>query len=59
MKTASDILKAMDNMDKGERIKLLKELSVKHFGFKELTPEEIAKLNYEAMHGEEGKNEDW
>lgn len=32
--TAIQILKAMDEMDNGERIKLLKVLSVKHFGRK-------------------------
>lgn len=51
--TAEEILKAMDVMDKGERIKLLKELSVKHFGYKQPTLEEIARLNNQAMHGEE------
>lgn len=50
--TAEQILKAMDYMDNGECIKLLKALSVKHFGRKP-TLEEIRKLNYEAMYGDD------
>ncbi|MDG4655550.1 hypothetical protein P6P90_04770 [Ectobacillus antri] len=50
--TADQLLKAIDEMDNGERIKLFKILAVKHYG-RELTIEEIAKLNYEAMYGNE------
>lgn len=51
--TADQVLKAMDEMEYEERIKLLKVLAVKHFGRKPKTVEEIAKLNYEAMHGDD------
>ena len=51
--TAEQILKSMEEMDNGERIKLLKALSVKHFGFRQPTLEEIQRLNYEAMHGDD------
>ncbi|WP_180954339.1 MULTISPECIES: hypothetical protein [Bacillales] len=53
MMTAEQILKAMDEMENGERIKLLKILAVKHFGRKQPTKEEITKLNYEAFHGDD------
>ncbi|MBD7971090.1 hypothetical protein [Paenibacillus gallinarum] len=51
--TAEQILRAMEEMDNGERIKLLKVLAVKHFGFRQPTLEEIKKLNYEAMYGDD------
>lgn len=51
--TAKQILKAIEEMDNGERIKLLSVLAEKHFGRKQPTIEEIAKLNYEAMYGDE------
>ncbi|MBM7620191.1 hypothetical protein JOC95_002044 [Bacillus tianshenii] len=51
--TAKQILKAMEEMDNGERIKLLSVLAEKHFGKKPPTIEEIAKLNYVAMYGDE------
>lgn len=57
MMTAEQILKAMDEMDNGERIKLLKIIAVKHFGRKQPTKDEIAKLNYEAFH--EDDNEEY
>ena len=50
---ADEILKAMEEMDFDERIKLLKTLGEKHFGRKEKTIEEIRRLNYEAMYGDE------
>jgi hypothetical protein len=51
---AEEILKAIENMSNGERIKLLHVLSEKHFGRKP-TIEEIAKLNYEAMYGDDSE----
>lgn len=57
--TADQILKAMNEMENGERIKLLKALSEKHFGRKP-SIDEIRKLNYEAMYGDEDEvDEDW
>lgn len=51
--TAEQILKAMEQMDNDERIKLLDVLAVKHFGFRQPTLEEIEKLNYEALYGDD------
>jgi hypothetical protein len=50
--TAEQLLTAMDKMENGERIKLLMALSEKHFGRRH-TIEEITKLNYEAMYGDD------
>lgn len=56
--TAEEVLKAMEEMDNGERIKLLSVLAVKHFGRKPPTIEEIARLNYIAFYGDEDEDED-
>lgn len=53
-KTAKEMIQYIEEMDNGERIEFLKYLSVKHFGRKP-TIEEIAKLNYEAFHGDDEK----
>jgi hypothetical protein len=53
---AEQVMKLIENMDNGERIKLLKMLSEKHFGRKP-TLEEIQKLNYGAMY--EDDTEEW
>ncbi|MCT1905262.1 hypothetical protein [Oceanobacillus sojae] len=50
--TADELLKAINEMENGERIKLLKALSEKHFGRKP-SIDEIRKLNYDAMYGDE------
>lgn len=54
--SAEQILKAIEEMEFEERIKLLKLLGNKHFGLKEKTIEEIRKLNYEAMYGDEDED---
>lgn len=54
--SAEQILKAIEEMEFEERIKLLKLLGNKHFGRKEKTIEEIRKLNYEAMYGDEDED---
>ncbi|MEC2075426.1 hypothetical protein [Metabacillus fastidiosus] len=50
--TANEILKAIEGMDNSERIKLLNELSAKHFG-KRPSLEEIRWRDYNAFHGDE------
>lgn len=54
--SAEQILKAMEEMEFDERIKLLKTLGEKHFGLKEKSIEEIRRLNYEAMYGDEDED---
>jgi hypothetical protein len=53
---AEQVMKIIEDMDNGERIKLLKALSEKHFGRKP-TIEEIRKLNYEALYGDDDEEE--
>jgi tetrahydromethanopterin S-methyltransferase subunit G len=56
--TADEMLKAIENMDYDERMKLLEELGYKYFGNKRYTVEEIRQLNYEAFHGEDAAEAD-
>lgn len=51
--TAEEVLKTIKEMKNSERNKLLEQLAYEYFGKKRLTPEEVAKLNYDAMYGDE------
>ncbi|EKN67395.1 hypothetical protein P9E76_04920 [Schinkia azotoformans] len=52
-KSCDEMIQYMKDMDNGERIKFLNWLSYEHFGRKPISKEEIARLNYEAMYGDE------
>lgn len=54
---AEEVLKIIKEMENSERNKLLEQLAYEYFGKKRYTPEEIRKLNYIAMYGDETEEE--
>ncbi|WP_262177762.1 hypothetical protein [Saccharococcus sp. Marseille-Q5394] len=54
---AEEVLLIIEAMEYAERNKLLSELAYKHFGRKRYTLEEIARLNYIALYGDEEEDE--
>lgn len=57
MMNAEEVLKTIKEMKNSERNKLLEILGYEYFGKKRYTPEEISKLNYIAMYGEDTEKE--